>query len=141
MMRKYLTRGKLNPTIPEDYKDLFTGNNFAHVATLMPDGSPQVTPVWVDLDGDTVLINSAEGRLKVKNLDRDGRIALSIHDQSNPYRYIQVRGVAEKTREGAEEHIDALAKKYMGVDKYPLRTEGEARVIYRIRPERVNAWG
>jgi PPOX class probable F420-dependent enzyme len=129
-------------SVPNEYKDLLTGVNFAHLAVLGPDGSPQVSPVWVDFDGTHVLINSAEGRAKVKHLDRDGRVALSVHDQQNPYRYIQVRGkVAERTNEGADEHIDALAKRYMGVDTYPLRAEGEVRVIFKIEPERVQYYG
>lgn len=129
-------------TVPEEYKDLLTGQNFAHLSTIMPDGSPQVTPVWVDFDGNHVLVNSALGRQKDRNIDRDGRIALSINDQANPYRYIQVRGkVVERTTEGADAHIDALAKKYMGVDSYPFRTPTEERVIYKIEPISVNVYG
>ena len=128
--------------IPESHKDLFLGKNFAHIATLMPGGNPQVTPVWIDLDGEFVVFNTADGRQKARNLDRDGRVALSIHDQANPYRYIQVRGrVASKTTEGADAHIDVLAKKYLGQDTYPNRTPQEQRVIYRIRPEHVQATG
>lgn len=125
-------------TIPATHRDLIERPNFAHLATLMPDGSPQVTPVWVDLDGDTILINTAEGRVKTRNLDRDPRVALSIADQQNPYRYIQVRGrVVERTHEGADAHIDKLAKKYLGQDRYPFRRPGEQRVIFRIQPEHV----
>ena len=112
------------------------------MATLMKDGSPQVTPVWVDREGDHLVINSAAGRVKDRNLKRDGRIALSISDPSNPYRALNVRGkVVEITTEGAEEHIDKLAKKYMGVDKYPYRTENEVRVRYVIAPEKVSVIG
>lgn len=125
-------------TIPATHRDLIEGPNFAHLATLMPDGSPQVTPVWVDLDGDTILVNTAEGRVKTRNLDRDPRVALSIADGQNPYRYIQVRGrVIERTHEGADAHIDKLAKKYLGQDRYPFRRPGEQRVIFRIQPEHV----
>lgn len=125
-------------TIPASHRDIIEKPNFGHLATLMPDGSPQVTPVWVDLDGDTILINTAEGRVKTRNLDRDGRVAISIADQQNPYRYIQVRGrVLERTHEGADAHIDRLAKKYLGQDTYPFRRPGEQRVIYRIQPEHV----
>jgi len=128
--------------IPESHKDLFLGKNFAHIATLMPGGNPQVTPVWIDLDGEFVVFNTANGRQKARNLDRDGRVALSIHDQANPYRYIQVRGrVVSKTTEGADAHIDAMAKKYLGLDTYPNRTPQEQRVIYRIHPEHVQANG
>jgi PPOX class probable F420-dependent enzyme len=96
-----------------------------------------VTPVWVDYDGKYVLINTAEGRLKDKNMQRDGRIALSITDPDNPYRYLEVRGkIAERTHAGADAHIDAMAKKYLGQDKYPFRAPGEVRVIYKVVPER-----
>lgn len=112
--------------------------NFAHFVTLMKDGSPQVTPVWVDCDDTHILINTAEGRTKPRNLARDNRVALSIIDQENPYQYIQIRGkVVETTTEGAYDHIDKLARKYNGPDaKYP-HAEGEVRVIFKIEPEHV----
>ena len=123
--------------IPQTHLDLFRKKAFAHLATLMPDGKPQVTPVWVDYDGEHVLINTAEGRLKDKNMQRDGRIALSITDPDNPYRYLEVRGrIAERTHRGADAHIDAMAKKYLDKDKYPFRQPGEVRVIYKVTPER-----
>jgi PPOX class probable F420-dependent enzyme len=123
--------------IPQTHLDLFQKKAFAHLATLMPDGKPQVTPVWVDYDGKYVLINTAEGRLKDKNMQRDGRIALSITDPDNPYRYLEVRGkIAERTHAGADAHIDAMAKKYLDQDKYPFRQPGEVRVIYKVLPER-----
>ena len=129
-------------TIPATHRDLIENANFAHLATLMKNGSPQVTPVWIDIDGDTILFNTAEGRQKDRNLRRDARVALSIHDNANPYRYIQIRGVVEeKTHAGADAHIDRLAKKYMGLDSYPYRSETERRVIYRIRPEHVQVMG
>src|SRR5579859_1982152 len=125
--------------IPDSHLDLFKKKAFAHLATLMPDGQPQVTPVWVDFDGNRVVINTAEGRQKDKNLQRDGRVALSIFDPDNPYRYLEVRGrIAERTREGADAHIDAMAKKYLGKDKYPFRQPNEVRVIYRIEPEHIS---
>lgn len=128
--------------IPASHRDLFENPHFAHIATIMNDGSPQVTPVWIDIDGDEVVFNTADGRLKDKNLARDGRVALSIADQANPYRYVQVRGtVSARTTEGAEEHIDRMAKKYMNLDSYPYRNDAETRVIYRIRPEKVQVWG
>jgi PPOX class probable F420-dependent enzyme len=124
--------------IPDNAKHLFEGQTFAHVATLMPDGAPQVSPVWIDLDGDLIVFNTAEGRLKPENARRDPRIAVSIANPENPYESILVRGrVAEVTQEGADEHIDALAKRYMGVDEYPLREPGEQRVIVKIEPEKV----
>jgi PPOX class probable F420-dependent enzyme len=123
--------------IPESHLDLFKKKAFAHLATLMSDGKPQVTPVWVDYDGKHVVINTAEGRLKDKNMQREGRIALSIADPDNPYRYLEVRGrVVERTHNGADAHIDAMAKKYLGQDKYPFRQPGEVRVLYKIAPER-----
>jgi len=129
-------------TIPESHKDILLGKNFAHIATLMPDGSPQVTPVWIDFDGEYVVFNTADGRQKARNLDRDGRVAISVHDQANPYRYLQIRGVvASKTTDGADAHIDALAKKYLGQEQYPMRSAAEQRVIYRVRPEHVQVSG
>lgn len=126
-----------NP-IPDKYLDLFEKRAFAHLATLMPDGSPQVTPVWIDFDGTFVLVNSAKGRQKDLNMKRDGRVALSIQDPDDPYRYLQVRGhVVEITDQGADAHIDKMAKKYLGKDEYPNRTPGMVRLIYKIKPEKV----
>ena len=123
--------------IPQSHLDLFKKKAFAHLATLMPDGKPQVTPVWVDYDGKYVIINTAQGRLKDKNMQRDARVALSITDPDNPYRYLEVRGsIAERTLRGADAHIDAMAKKYLDQDKYPFRAPGEVRVIYKVLPER-----
>lgn len=125
---------QLNPA----QRALIEAPNLAHFVTLMKDGSPQVTPVWVDCDDTHILINTAEGRTKPRNLSRDNRVALSIVDQENPYTYIQIRGkVVETTNEGAREHIEKLARKYRGPDaKYPHR-EGEVRVIVRIEPEHI----
>jgi PPOX class probable F420-dependent enzyme len=123
--------------IPQSHVDLLTKKAFAHLVTLLPDGKPQSTPVWVDYDGTHVLINTAEGRLKDKNMQRDPRVAFSITDPDNPYRYLEVRGrVVERTKSGAEAHIDAMAKRYLGQDKYPFRKAGEHRVIYKVQPER-----
>ncbi|HJQ27022.1 MAG TPA: PPOX class F420-dependent oxidoreductase [Blastocatellia bacterium] len=128
--------------IPEKFRDLFDKKAFAHVATLMPDGTPQVTPVWVDYDGQYVIINSARGRQKDRNLKRSPVVALSIQDPDNPYRYLEVRGpVVEITEEGADEHIDKMAKKYMGVDRYPGRSPGEVRVLYKIEPQHTTSMG
>ena len=123
-------------------RELIEGKNLAHFVTLMKDGSPQVTPVWVDHDGTHVLINTAEGRQKPRNLARDSRVAMSIVDNDNIYKYIQIRGkVVEITREGAWEHINKLARKYRGADaKYPERP-GEQRIIIKILPEYVSEWG
>ena len=125
--------------IPKDYQDLFTKKSFAHLATIMGDGRPQVTPVWIDFDGTHILVNSATARVKDKNMRRDKRVALSILDPDNPYRYVAILGeVVEVTQSGADAHIDALAKRYLGKDKYPYHRPGEARVIYKIRPEKVS---
>ncbi len=128
--------------IPEKYLDLFNKKAFGSLGTLMPDGSPQVTPVWVDRDGDTVLVNTAKGRQKDKNIQRDPRVSVTLIDPDNPYRYLEIRGkVVEATDKGAKDHIDKMAKKYLGVDKYPYAQPGEQRLLLKIRPERVNTMG
>jgi PPOX class probable F420-dependent enzyme len=128
--------------IPEEFKDVFGKVAYAHLATVMPDGSPQVTPVWFDYDGNHLRVNSAKGRIKDKNMRRNKKIALAIQDPDNPYRYLAVRGeVDEITEDGADAHIDSLAKKYLGKDQYPFRGPGEVRVIYKIRPEKVSTMG
>jgi len=125
--------------IPEQFRDLFQKKAFANLATLRSDGSPHVSPVWVDYDGTYVRINTARGRAKAKQMDRDPRVGLAIVDPENAYRYLEVRGrVAEKTEQGADAHIDALAKRYLGQDRYPFRQPGEVRVMYKILPEAVH---
>ncbi len=120
--------------------DIIEGLNFGHLATLMPDGSPQVTPVWVDHQGNFILINTAIGRVKQRNVTRDPRVAIDITDQANPYRKVTIRGrVVDQIREGAEEHIDMLAHKYLGIEKYQNRRPGEQRVILKIEPEHVSS--
>jgi PPOX class probable F420-dependent enzyme len=129
-------------TIPQQFQDLITKKAFANLATVMPDGSPQVTPVWFDFDGSHIRVNSAKGRVKDRNMRRNAQVALAILDPENPYRYLAVRGqVEEITEAGADAHIDSLAKKYLGQDRYPYRQPGEVRVTYRIRPERVSSMG
>lgn len=131
-----------NDATLQKYQDLFQKKAFANLATLMPDGRPQVTPVWCDYDGQYVIVNSARGRQKDRNMRRDPRVALAVVDPDNPYRYIEIRGqVAEITEQGAEEHIDRMAKKYLGLDKYPNRAPGEVRVLYKIRPEGFSSMG
>ena len=122
--------------IPQQYLDLVTNKKaFAHLATLMKDGSPQVTPVWLDFTDGMIRVNTARGRVKDRNLKVGSRVALSVADPDNPYRYVQVRGkVTKETEQGADAHIDSLAKKYMGVDSYPFRNAAEKRVIYYIEP-------
>jgi PPOX class probable F420-dependent enzyme len=124
--------------IPEQARSLFTNKNFAFLSTLMKDGSPQVSPVWVDIDGDEILVNTAEGRVKQKNVTSDPRVAISVADSANPYTMISVIGrVVEQTPEGAGNHIDLMAKKYLGMDKYPFAAPGEKRILLRIKPEKV----
>ncbi len=128
--------------IPDQYKDLLQKKAFAHLGTLMKDGSPQVTPIWFGYDGTNILINSAKGRLKDKNMRKRPQVALAIADPENPYRYMQIRGkVVEVTENGADAHIDSLAKKYLDQDKYPFRQPGEVRVIYKVEVERVQVMG
>ncbi|MCH7577330.1 MAG: PPOX class F420-dependent oxidoreductase [Chloroflexi bacterium] len=130
----------MSATLSEGVKKLFREPNYGHLATLMPDGSPQVSPVWVDVDGDRILVNSAEGRSKPRNVRRDARVAISIYNQENPYSSAFIRGrVVEITHEGADEHIDKLAKKYLGLDKYPYHQPGDQRVILVIEPEHVGS--
>src|SRR5229473_1096189 len=129
-------------TIPEKFKDLFTKVAFAHLATSMADGSPQVTPVWVDYDGKHVRFNSAKGRVKDKNVRRDPRVSVSLQDPANPYRYLEIRGrVVEITEKGADDHINKLSQKYLGKPVYPYRQPGEVRVTYKIEPQKVSSMG
>jgi PPOX class probable F420-dependent enzyme len=125
-------------TIPAAFSDLAQKKTFAQLATLMADGTPQVTPVWWEYDGTHVVINSAKGRTKDKNMRRNPNVALSVQDPENPYRHLSLKGkVVEITENGADAHIDKLAKKYTGKDVYPNRRSGEVRVIYRIMPEKI----
>lgn len=127
----------LNEITP-DVQKLFKEKNFASFATVMKDGSPQVTPVWVDYNAGNIVINTAEGRVKQRNVTRNPKVAVSVTDSANPYTMVTVRGtIIEQTNRGADEHIDKMAKKYLGVDKYPFRAQGEKRILLRIRPERV----
>lgn len=128
--------------IPESHAGLLQKPVFAHFVTLMKDGSPQSTPVWVEYDGKHVIINTAVGRLKEKNVRRDPRVALSLTDPENPYRYLEIRGrVVEITEEGADDMINRLSKKYLGKDVYPFRQPGEQRVTVKISPDKVVAFG
>ena len=129
-------------TIPASHSDLLKKPAFANLATLNADGSPQVTPVWVDFDGTHVLVNTARGRVKAKNLARESRVALSIADPENPYRYLGIQGrVVETTEAGADAHIDKMARKYLGKDTYPFRGPGEVRVMFKIAPDKVHTNG
>lgn len=126
--------------IPDDFLDLLQQKKaFANLATLMPDGSPQVTPVWFDYASGVVRVNTAKGRVKARNLRDGSQVAVAIMDPDNAYRYIQIRGrVRRATEEGASAHIDSLAKKYLGKDKYPFAQPGEVRIMYEIEPVSVN---
>jgi PPOX class probable F420-dependent enzyme len=130
-------------TIPDEFHDLFERETFANFATLMGDGTPQVTPVWIDRDDDHLLVNTARGRQKEKNVERDPKVGVCVMDPDDPYRYVSIRGeVEEVTEEGAVEHIDELARRYMDVDEYPNHGEERGpRVVIRIRPDRVVASG
>jgi hypothetical protein len=127
-------------SIPDKYLDLLQQKKaFAELATVMPDGTPQVTPVWFDYSGGKVRVNTAKGRVKARNLKPGAAVALAIMDPDNPYRYVQIRGrVASATEQGADAHIDALAKKYLDKDTYPFRQPGEVRVMYEIEPVSVS---
>jgi hypothetical protein len=129
--------------IPENYLDLLEQKKaFAHLATIMPDGSPQVTPVWFDYTGGMIRVNTAKGRVKARNLREGAPVAMSILDPDNPYRYIQIRGrVKRVVEQGADQHIDSLAKKYLGKDKYPFAQPGEVRIMYEIEPFAAHAMG
>jgi PPOX class probable F420-dependent enzyme len=129
-------------TIPTTHADLLQKVAFANLATLNADGSPQVTPVWFDFDGTNLRMNTARGRMKDRNLRRDPRIAVSIMDPENPYRYIGIQGrVIEMTENGADAHIDKLAKKYINKDTYPWRAPGEVRVSLKIAIDKVHTNG
>jgi PPOX class probable F420-dependent enzyme len=123
-------------------EELLTAKNFAHVGTLRADGSVQVSPTWVDVQDGRPVLNTAEGRAWPRNLERDPRITLEVQSMENPYEYVEIRGrVAERTHEGADAHIDTLAKKYLGLDAYPYRQPGEQRLIVRVEPEYVKVMG
>jgi PPOX class probable F420-dependent enzyme len=126
----------------QKYSDLFHKKAFANLSTLMKDGSPQVTPVWFDYDGSHIRVNSALGRVKDKNIRRDPRVSMSIQDPDNPYRYLEIRGkVVDITQQGADDHIDSLAQKYLGQSTYPYRQPGEVRVLYKIEPQKLSSMG
>jgi PPOX class probable F420-dependent enzyme len=125
---------KLSPK----YRDIFLKKAFVHLATRMPNGNPQVSPVWVDLEGDQIVVNSAKGRVKDRNMRADPRVALSVTDPDNAYCAVMIQGrVVRITEEGADAHIDKMAKKYLGQDRYPGRSPNETRVLYYIEPERI----
>jgi PPOX class probable F420-dependent enzyme len=123
-------------------QELLRAKNFCHISTLRPDGSVQTAPVWVDVQDGLPVVNSAEGRAWPRNLERDPRATLTVQNMENPYEYVEIRGhVAERTHDGADAHIDSLAKKYLGMDDYPNRQPGEQRVIIRFAPEHTHVHG
>lgn len=130
-------------SIPESDLDLLQQKKaFASLATVMSDGTPQVTPVWFDYAGGKLRVNTAKGRVKARNMKPGAAVALAIMDPDNPYRYVQIRGrVASATEDGADAHIDQLAKKYLGKDSYPFRQPGEVRIVYEIEPISVSGMG
>lgn len=132
----------MSPIVEGRAEELLKAKNFVVVSTLRPDGSVHAAPTWVDVQDGKPTLNTAEGRTWPRNLERDPRVTLTVQNTENPYEYVTIRGrVTERTTDGADEHIDALAKKYMGVDSYPLRKPGEQRVILRIEPEYVHVYG
>ena len=129
-------------TIPEKFLDLTTKKAFAQLATIMPDGSPHVSPVWFEYDGNYIVINSAKGRVKDRNIRRDPRVGIDVVDPDDPYRHLSMRGrVVDITENGADVHIDKLAKKYTGADTYGRRKAGEIRVVYKIELEHTFSMG
>ena len=129
--------------VPDNYLDLLQQKPaFAELATIMRDGTPQVTPVWFDYVGGKVRVNTAKGRVKARNLKPGAPVAMAILDPDNPYRYLQIRGrVASASETGADAHIDQLAMKYLGKDTYPFRQPGEVRIMYEIEPSSVSGMG
>lgn len=124
--------------ISPDVAKLLEDKNLAFVATLMKDNSPQITPTWIDLVDGIIIVNTAEGRVKQKNVSRDPRVAISIVDNKNPYNMVSIRGkVIEQTTQDADKHIDKMAKKYLGVDKYPFGMPGEKRILLKIQPLKI----
>src|ERR1700730_606425 len=132
----------MSTTIEGRGAELLQAKNFANVATLRSDGSVHAVPVWVDVQDGRPVLNTAEGRAWPHNLERDPRVTITVQNLENPYEYIMVRGpVSERTHEGADEHIDALAKKYLDQDSYPFRQPGEQRLIIRVEPDYVHVYG
>ena len=129
--------------ISEDYQKMLLEPNFANIATINPDGSPQLSPIWIDYDTKTneILVNTAKGRKKDRNMKKNAKIALTVMDRNNPYHYLGVQGIVRSvSEEGARAHINKLAKKYMGKDEYPVY-EGEVRILIRIEPKYVHFMG
>ncbi|MEK7445772.1 MAG: PPOX class F420-dependent oxidoreductase [candidate division NC10 bacterium] len=127
--------------LPQSVKKILQDKAYGHVVTLNADGKPQPTMVWMDVEGDEVLFNTADGRLKPKNLRRDPRVIISVQDHNDPQSYMVFHGQASVTEAGADEHIDTLAKRFLGVDKYPFRRPGEKRLLVRVKVDRLGGYG
>jgi PPOX class probable F420-dependent enzyme len=127
--------------LPQSVKKILEDKAYGHVITFNASGKPQVTMVWVDVDGDEVVFNTAEGRLKPKNLRRDPRVAISVQDRNDPQSYAVFHGTASLTEAGADAHIDKLAKRFLGADKYPFRQPGEKRLMVRVKVDRIGGYG
>jgi PPOX class probable F420-dependent enzyme len=126
--------------LPDSLKTILVDKSYGHVITFNADGGPQVTMVWMDAEGDQVLFNTADGRIKPKNLRRDPRIIVSVQDRNDPQAYAVIKGKATVTEEGAEAHIDRMAKRFLGMDKYPWRAPGEKRVLVRIDIDKIGGF-
>jgi PPOX class probable F420-dependent enzyme len=127
--------------LPPAVKKILQDKAYGHVITFNPDGKPQATMVWIDTEGDEVLFNTAEGRLKAKNLRRDPRVIISAQDRNDPQSYMVFHGTASVTEAGADAHIDKLAKRFLGADKYPFRRPGEKRLVVRVKVDRIGGYG
>jgi PPOX class probable F420-dependent enzyme len=127
--------------LPQSVKKILEDKAYGHVITFDASGKPQVTMVWVDVDGDDVVFNTAEGRLKPKNLRRDPRVIVSVQDRNDPQSYMVFHGKATISEAGADAHIDKLAKRFLGAEKYPFRRPGEKRLIVRVTPDRIGGYG
>jgi PPOX class probable F420-dependent enzyme len=128
-------------TLPQSVKKIMQDKAYGHVVTVGPDGKPQVTMVWMDVDGDEVLFNTAEGRLKPRNLRRDPRVTIAVQDRNDPQSHMVFHGKATVTEAGADQHIDKLAKRFLGADKYPFRRPGEKRLLVRVKVDRIGGYG
>jgi len=128
----------MTDTISPEVAKLIEDKNLAFVATLMNNNSPQITPTWIDLVDGIIIVNTAQGRVKQRNVSRDPRVAISLVDRNNPYNMVTIQGhVIEQTTDGADAHIDKMAKKYLGVDKYPFAAPGEKRILLKIEPQKI----
>ena len=127
--------------LPQSVKKILQDKAYGHVVTFNAEGKPQLTMVWMDGEGDEVLFNTADGRLKPKNLRRDPRVIISVQDHNDPQSYMVFHGRASVTESGADEHIDTLARRFLGVDKYPFRQPGEKRLLVRVKVDRIGGYG